>query len=73
LTDAITQDASRLALTAFRFSGQRYDCGSHDGLLAAAQARQLQVKQHRNGHAAPWGAAGLTARLNRFDAAIAAQ
>ena len=66
LTDAITQDASRLPLTGFRFSGQRHDCGSHDGLRAAAQARQLQVKQHRNGQVPPSGAAGLKARLNRF-------
>ncbi|EEW26173.1 UTP--glucose-1-phosphate uridylyltransferase [Rhodobacter ferrooxidans] len=62
LTDAIAQDACRLPLTAFRFSGQRYDCGSYDGLLAAAQARQREVKQHRNGHAAPPGTEGRMGR-----------
>jgi UTP--glucose-1-phosphate uridylyltransferase len=44
LTDAIDADAPRLALTAFRFSGERFDCGSHDGLIAAALARQRRVK-----------------------------
>ena len=44
LTDAIARDAERLPLYAFRFSGTRYDCGCHDGLLDAAVARQRQVK-----------------------------
>ena len=45
LTDAIALDAGRLALTAFRFTGTRYDCGSHDGLVEAAVARQIAVKR----------------------------
>jgi UTP--glucose-1-phosphate uridylyltransferase len=32
----------RVSLSAFRFSGTRYDCGSHDGLLDAAIARQAR-------------------------------
>lgn len=40
LTDAIAQDAKTMPLSAFRFSGTRYDCGTHDGLLDAANARQ---------------------------------
>ncbi|OYZ96590.1 MAG: hypothetical protein B7X99_14680 [Rhizobiales bacterium 17-65-6] len=44
LTDAIARDAEDLALTAFRFSGTRYDCGNHDGLMDAALARQAMVK-----------------------------
>ncbi len=43
LTDAINADAERLPLTAFRFSGRRYDCGNFDGLLEAAMARQAQL------------------------------
>lgn len=45
LTDAIAADANRIPLTAFRFQGQRFDCGSHDGLIDAALARQLAVKR----------------------------
>jgi UTP--glucose-1-phosphate uridylyltransferase len=45
LTDAIALDAERHALTAFRFTGMRYDCGSHDGLVEAAVARQIAVKR----------------------------
>ena len=44
LTDAIAIAAHSVPLTAFRFSGTRYDCGSHDGLLAASNARQAAVK-----------------------------
>lgn len=44
LTDAIARDADRTTLTAFRFSGTRYDCGSRDGLLEAAIERQSVVK-----------------------------
>lgn len=44
LTDAIARDAEDVALTAFRFSGTRYDCGNHDGLMDAALARQGIVK-----------------------------
>lgn len=45
LTDAIAHDAANLTLSAFRFSGTRYDCGTHDGLLAAALARQSAAKE----------------------------
>jgi UTP--glucose-1-phosphate uridylyltransferase len=44
LTDAIARDAARVTLSAFRFSGTRFDCGNHDGLLDAAVARQSMVK-----------------------------
>lgn len=44
LTDAIGRDAGQVAMTAFRFSGVRYDCGTHDGLMDAALARQGAVK-----------------------------
>lgn len=47
LTDAIAADAAHLTLTAFRFSGTRHDCGTHDGLLAAGIARQAAVKRGR--------------------------
>ncbi len=43
LTDAINADAERLPLTAFRFSGRRFDCGCLDGLLEAAIARKAQL------------------------------
>lgn len=49
LTDAIARDGHQVALTAFRFSGTRYDCGNHEGLMDAALARQRDV---RNGKAA---------------------
>lgn len=35
LTDAIATDASKLGLTGFTFSGQRFDCGSKAGMLRA--------------------------------------
>jgi UTP--glucose-1-phosphate uridylyltransferase len=35
LTDAITAGASRLGLAGFRFSGERFDCGSKQGMLQA--------------------------------------
>lgn len=44
LTDAIEVASRSVALTAFRFSGSRYDCGNLDGLLAASNARQAAVK-----------------------------
>jgi UTP--glucose-1-phosphate uridylyltransferase len=44
LTDAITLDAARQPLAAFRFSGKRFDCGSHDGLLAAGITYQLSQR-----------------------------
>ena len=45
LTDAINADAERLPLTAFRFSGRRFDCGCLDGLLEAGNARQAQQRR----------------------------
>ncbi len=45
LTDAIAQDALDVGLTAFRFSGARYDCGSLDGLIEAGVARREMLKQ----------------------------
>lgn len=45
LTDAISIATHATPLTAFQFSGTRHDCGNHDGLLAASQARQSRVKQ----------------------------
>ncbi|MCF3974986.1 UTP--glucose-1-phosphate uridylyltransferase [Paracoccus salsus] len=49
LTDAIARDAAHVPLSAFRFSGIRYDCGTHDGLLDAAMARQRAVKARAAG------------------------
>ena len=43
LTDAIAIASKAVPLTAFRFSGERFDCGNHDGLLAASFARQAIV------------------------------
>ena len=63
LTDAIAADAARIALTAFRFSGQRFDCGSHDGLLEAGLARQREVKSQRSGALSGMDAAKLQARI----------
>lgn len=45
LTDAIAADAARIPLIAYRFQGQRFDCGSHDGLVDAALARQIECKR----------------------------
>ncbi len=49
LTDAIAIAANALPLTAFRFSGERYDCGNHEGLLAASLARQAIVSAQKKG------------------------
>lgn len=48
LTDAISIAGLAVRLTAFRFSGIRHDCGHHDGLLAAANARQSEVRGERS-------------------------
>ncbi len=64
LTDAIAVDAARIALTAFRFSGQRFDCGSHDGLIEAAIARQSEVKRARGVTGSGEAATRLSARIN---------
>ena len=66
LTDAIDADAARLTLTAFRFSGQRFDCGSHDGLIEAAVARQRIVKDQNHTDTALLGAARASASINQF-------
>ena len=44
LTDAIAADAADLPLSGFRFRGARFDCGSHAGLLRAANARAAEVE-----------------------------
>ncbi len=45
LTDAIAADTARVGLTGYRFSGARFDCGSHAGLLAAANARAAELEK----------------------------
>ncbi|NGM47571.1 UTP--glucose-1-phosphate uridylyltransferase [Rhodobacter sp. SGA-6-6] len=45
LTDAIAAATRNTDVSAFRFVGTRYDCGNHDGLLAASVARQSIVRQ----------------------------
>jgi UTP--glucose-1-phosphate uridylyltransferase len=47
LTDAIGRDAGQVSMTAFRFSGTRHDCGTQDGLMDAALARQSAVRAAR--------------------------
>jgi UTP--glucose-1-phosphate uridylyltransferase len=44
LTDAIATATRALPAYAFQFDGNRYDCGNHDGLLAASVARQAIVR-----------------------------
>jgi len=39
LTDAIASDARHMPLMAFRFSGERHDCGSFEGLVGAGAAQ----------------------------------
>lgn len=39
LTDAIAADIARVGLAGFAFDGQRFDCGSKRGMLAATLAR----------------------------------
>lgn len=65
LTDAISLDADHLALTAFRFSGRRFDCGCLDGLLEAANVRQAHL--HRSGSSAQQAKRVMTT-LNLHDA-----
>jgi UTP--glucose-1-phosphate uridylyltransferase len=45
LTDAIAIATHAVPLTAFQFSGVRYDYGNHDGLLSASVARQARVRK----------------------------
>ena len=47
LTDAISISGRALPVVAFRFTGIRYDCGNHDGLLAASVARKDLAQQDR--------------------------
>jgi len=49
LTDALARDAETVPLCAFRFSGTRHDCGTHDGLLAAGLARQALLRAEATG------------------------
>jgi UTP--glucose-1-phosphate uridylyltransferase len=49
LTDAISIAALAMPLTAFRFSGTRHDCGNHDGLLAASNARRAAIRRDPGG------------------------
>ena len=44
LTDAIDRDLADTTLHAYRFSGDRYDCGTKEGLLAAGQARLADLE-----------------------------
>jgi len=37
LTDALNQQAQKGRVLAYRFKGQRFDCGSVDGFVAATQ------------------------------------
>lgn len=43
LTDVISAMICNCELSMFPFSGKRYDCGNHLGLLAAANARSAQL------------------------------
>jgi UTP--glucose-1-phosphate uridylyltransferase len=52
LTDAIASDAQHIPLTAFRFGGERHDCGSFEGLVGAGVA-QMQANAQRNTRLAP--------------------
>lgn len=45
LTDAIALSSAATSVVAYRFSGTRYDCGNHEGLLAAGLARQAMAGQ----------------------------
>jgi UTP--glucose-1-phosphate uridylyltransferase len=45
LTDAIAADARFMQLTAYLFSGKRFDCGTHEGLLAASITRRDTLRR----------------------------
>jgi len=45
LTDAIAKMINSCGLTALPFSGHRFDCGSHAGLLEASNARYLEMNK----------------------------
>ena len=44
LTDAITISCRAIPVVAYRFSGTRHDCGTHDGLLAASVACKARAR-----------------------------
>ena len=46
LTDAIASDARHVPLMACRFSGERHDCGSFEGLVGAGVAQMRANAQH---------------------------
>ncbi len=47
LTDAISNATSRVGLSGYRFSGQRYDCGSKEGMLRATLAYANSMAEYR--------------------------
>ncbi|MBM1219196.1 UTP--glucose-1-phosphate uridylyltransferase [Ponticoccus sp. SC2-23] len=61
LTDAISRGAARLGLRGFRFSGQRFDCGSKAGMLAAT----LHLASQDPDYADVFAEFGLTAEPSR--------
>ncbi|MDU8912104.1 UTP--glucose-1-phosphate uridylyltransferase [Aestuariicoccus sp. MJ-SS9] len=48
LTDAIAKGLERVTLGGFRFSGQRYDCGSKPGMLQATLAYAAGQEEYRD-------------------------
>lgn len=46
LTDAIAADTPHIGLSGYLFRGDRHDCGSHAGLLGAANARAEELMGH---------------------------
>ncbi|WP_146588921.1 UTP--glucose-1-phosphate uridylyltransferase [Puniceibacterium confluentis] len=48
LTDAISRATPRVGLSGFRFSGQRYDCGSKEGMLRAILAYANSMSDFRD-------------------------
>ncbi|MEX5728199.1 UTP--glucose-1-phosphate uridylyltransferase [Rhodovulum iodosum] len=47
LTDAIARDAGPLGLAGFAFSGERFDCGSKEGMLRATLSLAAQHPSYR--------------------------
>jgi UTP--glucose-1-phosphate uridylyltransferase len=47
LTDAISKATPRVGLSGYRFSGQRYDCGSKEGMLRAVLAYANSMAEFR--------------------------
>ena len=48
LTDAIAQATPRIGLSGFRFSGERFDCGSKKGMLRAVLAYAASIPEYRD-------------------------